>query len=344
MDRRQLEYFLAVIDYGSMSRAADHLRVSQPSVSQAIRSLERQLGSNLFERRSGQLVITQTGRALIGPARQVIREFLTAERTVAQLVNVSSGRLDLAIPQILALYPTAELIGEFATQYPDVRIRLEDQTKVNAVWEAVKTGRCELGFVTTLDDTNLKAHLLGRQHLVAVFPPGSPNEGVPVSIEELVRVKWVAGPPLGFSTRLTLERELTSRGLSMPTHIQTAHRQTIPRLILSGVAAALLIAEEAEDMRAFGAVLRPTEPVIDRPYYLVHRRERLSAAAQAFLEMAIHQCSVRRTATARPVSPSATGDVRSAPGATVAPLQRRPFSVAGGPSARRLGGDTAGRH
>ncbi len=48
--------------------------------------------------------------ALIGPARQVIREFLTAERTVAQLVNVSSGRLGLAIPQILALYPTAELI------------------------------------------------------------------------------------------------------------------------------------------------------------------------------------------------------------------------------------------
>lgn len=290
MDRRQLEYFLAVVDYGSMSRAGNALGVSQPAVSHAIRVLERQVGSNLFERRSGQIVLTQSGTALVGPARQVIRDFLAAEHSVAQIVNVDRGRLDLAIPQILALYPTAGLLSRFVKAHPEVQVRIEDQTAVDAVWEAVTTGRSEIGFVTTLAGSDLKVHLLGRQHLVAVFPPGSPDAGVPITLEEVAATKWVSGPSLGFASRVAIEKAMTAQGLRNRSMIVTAHRQTIPRLILSGAAPGMLIAEEAEDLQAFGAVLRPTEPVIDRPFYLVHRRERLSAAAQEFLELTLQVC------------------------------------------------------
>lgn len=295
MDRRQIEYFLAVVDYGSMSRAADHLQVSQPSVSQTIRSLERRVGSSLFERRSGRLVITQAGSALVGPARQVVREFLAAERAVSKLLEVEAGRLDLAIPAILALFPTVQLLRDFSSQHPNIVVHVEDQTAVNAVWESVSTGRSEIGLVTTLEDTEMKAVLLGRQYLVAVFPPGTPRCDVPVTLDELAATDWISGPPLGFPTRLAFEQAMARRGLRSRSIIVTAHRQTIPRLVLAGVAPALLIAEEAEELVSFGAVVRPTEPVFDRPYYLIHRRERLSSAAQAFLETALRSSTIRHS-------------------------------------------------
>ena len=70
MDTRQLRYFLAVVDAGSVHRAAEQLYVAQPSVSQALRALERDLGSLLFHRTGRRLILTAAGRALIVlPAR-----------------------------------------------------------------------------------------------------------------------------------------------------------------------------------------------------------------------------------------------------------------------------------
>ena len=73
MDTRQLKYFIAVIDHRGFSRAADHLQISQPSLSQAISGLERELGVPLFHRVGRGVVPTVAGDHLIAPARQVLR-------------------------------------------------------------------------------------------------------------------------------------------------------------------------------------------------------------------------------------------------------------------------------
>ncbi|MEU1853423.1 LysR family transcriptional regulator, partial [Streptomyces sp. NPDC019990] len=78
MDIRQLEYFLAIVDRGGFSRAASALYVSQPSLSQAVRALERDLGSELFHRIGRRAVLTEAGRALIEPAREAVRGLETA--------------------------------------------------------------------------------------------------------------------------------------------------------------------------------------------------------------------------------------------------------------------------
>src|SRR5690348_7877406 len=73
LEVRQLEYFLAVHDHGGVTRAAKALHLSQPSLSQAIRSLERQLRTELFLRVGRGLVLAPAGQALLEPARQVLR-------------------------------------------------------------------------------------------------------------------------------------------------------------------------------------------------------------------------------------------------------------------------------
>lgn len=283
-DRREIEYFLAVVDLGSMTLAAKRLMVSQPSVSMAVRGMEKRVGTALFERRNGSLVLTPAGDALVEPARRIQREFAVAERAVA--ATMGAPQLSLTIPAILAIHPASTLISEYSRSYPDVAIYVDDQKTVKGVWEAVSTAETELGFVTTLVNSSLNAILLGHHTLVATFPPGTPDGGKPMDFDEVAETAWVAGPPLGFHTRLTIERMFAERGTHGRYRVQSAHRRMLSHLVLDGVGPSLFIREEAEELQSYGAVLRPTRPAFSRPYYLIHRRESVSPAARAFIDVA----------------------------------------------------------
>ncbi|MGW0846059.1 SUMF1/EgtB/PvdO family nonheme iron enzyme [Streptomyces sp. NPDC002787] len=78
MERRQLEYFIAVVEHGGFTAAAMALHVAQPSLSHAIRSLERECGGRLFHRLPHGVALTAAGEALVRPARQVLRDLSTA--------------------------------------------------------------------------------------------------------------------------------------------------------------------------------------------------------------------------------------------------------------------------
>ena len=89
MDLRRLRLFLAVVDQGGMTRAAEAEFVSQPSVSQAIRELEHELGTDLFDRVGRQVILTPAGEALVGPARQALRDVETGRAAVAAVAGLA---------------------------------------------------------------------------------------------------------------------------------------------------------------------------------------------------------------------------------------------------------------
>ena len=95
MDRYLLRYFLAVIDQGNFSRAAQHCNVSQPTLSAGIAKLEGQLGRTLFHRSNKRVELTEAGASLARHARRIEAEFLAAERHVQGLSDVSTLRLGI---------------------------------------------------------------------------------------------------------------------------------------------------------------------------------------------------------------------------------------------------------
>ena len=95
MDTRQLKYFIAVIDHRGFNRVAQHLQISQPSLSQAISGFERELGVPLFHRVGRGAVPTAAGDQLTAPARQVLRGLDSARSTIDAVKGVSTGRLEL---------------------------------------------------------------------------------------------------------------------------------------------------------------------------------------------------------------------------------------------------------
>lgn len=95
MDTRKLKYFLAVVDQNGFNRAAEHLLIAQPSLSQAIAGLEKELGVPLFHRIGGRAVLSEAGKELVGPARLVMRDLEAAQSAVQALRGIRSGRLDI---------------------------------------------------------------------------------------------------------------------------------------------------------------------------------------------------------------------------------------------------------
>jgi hypothetical protein len=85
LDTRKLRYFLAVVDHDNFSRAAEYLLIAQPSLSQTIAGLEKDLGVPLFHRIGRRAVLSEAGKELIGPARLVMRDLDAAQSAVQAL-------------------------------------------------------------------------------------------------------------------------------------------------------------------------------------------------------------------------------------------------------------------
>src|SRR5262245_29939559 len=193
MDLRKLRLFLAVVDEGGFTRAAEAEFVSQPSVSQAIRELEAELGTPLFHRVGRGAVLTPAGEALVGPARQALRDVDAARAAVETVVGLESGRLDVCALPTLAVDPVAPLVGAFRTAHPGVTVRLADAEGPPEVAATVSSGDVEIGItVATATTAHLPSVALGRQELLAVLPPGTTKPARAMTAVELARHPIVA--------------------------------------------------------------------------------------------------------------------------------------------------------
>jgi len=288
MDLRQLALVVAVVDEGGFTSAADALDVSQPTVSQAVRSLEVELGVELFHR-SGRVVrLTAAGEALLEPARQALRDAATARAAVAEVAGLTAGHLDLVCLPTLAVSPTSELIGRFRQAHPDVTVRLAEPDDPTTIGDRLRTGQSELGIAELPHaGPDLESHPLESQDFVALLPPGLlVGSTSHITLAALARQPLITTPP-GTSTRRQTDEAFAARGLTPTVAVETEHREVIASLVLAGAGVSLLPRPVAMAAADRGAVVRELRPKITRQIGLVHRRGPLSPAAQAFVALAV---------------------------------------------------------
>ncbi|GAB3291426.1 LysR substrate-binding domain-containing protein [Parasphingorhabdus pacifica] len=279
-----MEYFVAVIDHGSITKAARALYVAQPSLSQAIRSLERQLGVELFDRVGRRLVLTQDGSAFVEPARRILNDIDRARDTVEDVRELRSGRLDIAALATLAVDPLPALAGAFQQRHPGTLLNVIDPGGSAGVVNQVRRGEVELGLTDLpLNSDYLRSSRLGSQEIVLVLPATSATE-----LPDPVPLADVAGIPLVMEFSDTATRTLIDEVLQDAVHhvaVECGHRQAVWQLVSHGAGATFLPRSLAEN-ELEGVVLRSTVPEIHREIGLVCRPGPLSPAAEAFCAVA----------------------------------------------------------
>jgi len=126
---KQLRAFCYTAKTGSVSRAAEQLYLSQPSVSLQIQALERELGSKLFERRGPVIRLTAEGKTLLEMAMPLVEGMDgLADSFAAQCGDLQSGELNIAAGESTILYILPDPIKQFAKDYPGIRIKLHNVT------------------------------------------------------------------------------------------------------------------------------------------------------------------------------------------------------------------------
>jgi LysR family transcriptional regulator, nitrogen assimilation regulatory protein len=124
MDTRGLRYFQAVAEFGSYSRGAEFLRISQPAVSRQIRALEEELGRPLFVRHSHGVNLTDAGRMLLERGQAILRQFDQARDDIRHGVAGPSGTVILAVPPAAGNFLIPALIKRFSAAYPNVFLKI----------------------------------------------------------------------------------------------------------------------------------------------------------------------------------------------------------------------------
>lgn len=295
MDIRQLEYFLAAVDHGGFTRGAAAAHVAQPSLSQSIAGLERELGIDLFVRTGRSVRLTTAGEALAERARRVLRDVADLTAAAADITGLRVGRLDIVALSTLAVDPLAMLIGELRTTYPGVSVVVHEPEDAAAIDRWVTSGRADLGLTDlTTGGRGLARIELFRQEVVAVCPPHHRAPKGPLTAGELALLPLVAAPK-GTSTRRLLDQVLARVGAEPNIVVETDQREAIVALVLAGAGTALLPSGLADDARRRGARIVQLRPAVSRRIGLLHRRGPVAPAATAMIALAQREARPRAT-------------------------------------------------
>ena len=232
------------------------------------------------------MVLTAAGEALIGPARQALRDVETGGRQWRRWSGWSGEPLSLGCLPTLAADPMAGLIGRFRQDHPGVRIDLAAPEDTADLVDLLRSGRCELGIAGS-DDRPKRSRGSGRGRAA---PAGHPptrrrRSGWRQALGGLEGVPLVATPE-GTSSRRLLEEGFADAGATPSVAVVTAQRDAILPLVLAGAGSALVPERLAEVAALLGAVVGHPDPPITRQVALLYRPGPLAPAAQRFVGLA----------------------------------------------------------
>lgn len=298
MDVRHLKYFLAVVDHQGFTRAAERLLIAQPSLSQTIKSLERDLGVPLFHRVGRNVVLSEAGRELVGPARVVVRDLEVARAAIDELKGMRRGRLDVIAMPSPAIEPLTTIIAVFARSHPTVTVNVDAAFTRDEVVAAVREGRSEIGLLGAdrpFRAADIDVLHLDRQPLMLVLnpqaaPPGAVSGGGQGGGEGPVRWEELSGHRMIVSQRGSLMRwavdEALAAGVKLEIAVEVAHRTSILPLVLAGIGHAVLPSSWSVLARRAGLRTARLEPETILHISALSRAAELTPAARAFLAVA----------------------------------------------------------
>lgn len=309
---RQLRFFVAAAEAGTIAGAAASEHISQSAVALAISELERTLGVQLFLRRQAKgLTITQAGLAVLADARPLLAHAEELVSSARNLGGQASGTLAAGCFTTLASFLMSGVLEGFAAEYPAVQLNFTEGSQVE-LQEKLLDGTCEIALLYDYDlQPGIHQETLYRTRPHVLLPNGHRLAGrTPVSLRELADEPMVmldCPPSRQYFTEL-----LDSLGIKPAIRHTTSSFETVRSLVARGLGYSLLIQWPASGVSHEGIPLAecPIQEDVEEVAVLLAwpARAALTRRAQAFSEFC------RRTLASGPIRAAAPGsDERSAP-------------------------------
>lgn len=260
LNLHHLRVFTSVAEHGGFSRAAMVLRISQPAVSKSVRELERELGSQLFERGGRVPRLTEAGVVLFARGRELFAVERSAEEELRALKGLEGGVLRVGASTTVVTYLLPPYLARFHAAHPDVRLRVSS-ANTRDIARALLERRLDIALVEgPVDDERLEVRAWRDDELVVIAPPTHP-----LAQRRRVPLGEIIGEPFimrerGSGTRRVAEQALAARGVTLHTALQLASTEAIKQAVAAGLGLAIVSRAAVADQVALGrlAVLAVT--------------------------------------------------------------------------------------
>jgi DNA-binding transcriptional LysR family regulator len=246
MTLEQLRIFLAVVEHLHFTRAAEELYITQPAVSAAIQSLEKEYNLKLFHRVGRRIEITDAGKLLRAEAQKILDQVELTKRGLQELTSLQRGELRIGSSLTIGNYWLPKRISEFKQQYPGITVNCI-LANAEEICEGTASGLFDLGLVTgevkpglrhcleqTAIDSDRLQIIVGKTH-----PWYEQGE---ISLAELLQTAWVMREP-GSGTQQMFEQALQEWGIdvaSLNVVLVLNTSEMIKAVVESGVGAAAI--------------------------------------------------------------------------------------------------------
>ncbi|MFP4977705.1 cidABC operon transcriptional activator CidR [Paenibacillus sp. CN-4] len=288
MEIRQLQYFVEAARLGSFSKAAKSLYITQPTISKMIRSIETELGADLFYREGKSIRLTDAGEILLAKAQNIVDSFQSLSSELDSLRGLKQGHIRIGLPPMVGASFFPSVIGEFHKRYPEVTIRLyEDGAK--KVEHEVEAGLLDIG-VVVLPVNEAKFHYFSflEEKLELIVPLGHRLAGnSSVALGDLAEEEFVLFRE-DFTLHDRIITECVKSGFEPRVIYESSQWDLISRMVAAGLGIALLpetICRQMDPARI--RVLPLSGAAIPWQLGMIWRRDRyLSFAAREWVSFA----------------------------------------------------------
>ncbi|HBH55703.1 MAG TPA: LysR family transcriptional regulator [Kocuria sp.] len=290
MEVHEAKAFLAVAEELHFGRAAATLRIAQPPLSRLIKSIEKSLGAQLFERSTRQVSLTPAGAALVEPARELVAASEQARTAVAKSMTGETGRVRLGFAGASINRKVGELARHVRTHRPGVHLELHGSQFSHTAMQKVLDGSLDVAIGRwDFIPSELRSSVIGHEEVMVVLPSNHPLAEAPrVEMSQLAEESWVilpAGPGAALQNRLT---SLATAAGFVPRVAQVAPDSwTLVVLVAAQIGCALSLDTVRDNVSSDGVVFRPlAQPQRPLDVQLVWRAADLNPALRAVVRLA----------------------------------------------------------
>jgi LysR family nitrogen assimilation transcriptional regulator len=286
MDLSKVHLFLSSIEHGNLSNAARALRVSQPTLSRQIKSMEEEFGTPLFIRAGRGMILTDAGRKLQEGLISIDRQLRLLKTEVASVSREPSGEVTFGIPPSPRALLGVPLITAFRTAYPRIVVRVIEETSAQ-LRDLVSNGLLDLAIINTHEPSHgTISKTLGRERMLLVGPARAN-----LSMRRKTSLNQLARLPLILTTRpnslrLTLENALRLQGLECDVRLEANMIPMLTDLVAAGVGFTVLPAGGVRHLVKVGQL--STSPITDLwiTWLIARPKSRpVSVAAERFYDV-----------------------------------------------------------
>lgn len=302
IDIRHLRHFVAVAEELHFRRAAERLHMSQPPLSQSIRTLETALGAALLDRTSRQVALTEVGRVFLDHCRPVIALFDESVDAALRAARGEAGTLTVGYAVSAGFEIVPRVLHEFHVRYPGVHVQLRGMSASEQV-DGIRKGTVHVGFIREPDNhSDLVRIPLLKERLLLAYHESSPLAArATISLRDVEQLPFVMserGRSPGMYDKIV--HACRRAGFSPQVVQEASEVQTVLGLVAAGVGVTL-VPDQFRQLALPGLRFAALPDVTTQlTLAIVHDAANRSSLVEAFVEVAVATLEQRSLAASQP--------------------------------------------